>query len=137
MYKFGVVGGGAAGIAFAYNFIKNKSVNHCKRPLSLTVFDKQGFKGGMAYSSDFDSHILNMTPENMSADIFDDAHFVDWIAMHFPQFCQDRYPPRWLYREYLDFIRDMTIYMAADSNVALNFVTAEVNASRRWKPATG
>ncbi len=41
----------------------------------------------MAYSSDFDSHILNMTPENMSADIFDDAHFVDWIAMHFPQFC--------------------------------------------------
>lgn len=48
--------------------------------------------------------------------------------MHFPQFCQDRYPPRWLYREYLDFIRDMTIYMAADSNVALNFVTAEVNA---------
>ena len=82
----------------------------------------------MAYSSDFDSHILNMTPENMSADIFDDAHFVDWIAMHFPQFCQDRYPPRWLYREYLDFIRDMTIYMAADSNVTLNFVTAEVNA---------
>ncbi|HID9895792.1 FAD/NAD(P)-binding protein [Serratia ureilytica] len=128
MYKFGVIGGGAAGISFAYNFIKNKSVNHCKRPLSLTVFDKQGFKGGMAYSSDFDSHILNMTPENMSADIFDDAHFVDWIAMHFPQFCQDRYPPRWLYREYLDFIRDMTMYMAADSNVALNFVTAEVNA---------
>ncbi|BEO30179.1 MAG: FAD/NAD(P)-binding protein [Serratia marcescens] len=128
MYKFGVIGGGAAGISFAYNFIKNKSVNHCKRPLSLKVFDKQGFKGGMAYSSDFDSHILNMTPENMSADIFDDAHFVDWIAMHFPQFCQDRYPPRWLYREYLDFIRDMTIYMAADSNVTLNFVTAEVNA---------
>ncbi len=26
------------------------------------------------------------------------------------------------------FIRDMTIYMAADSNVTLNFVTAEVNA---------
>ncbi|MEX0634189.1 hypothetical protein M8494_28590 [Serratia ureilytica] len=63
----------------------------------------------MAYSSDFDSHILNMTPENMSADIFRRCALRRLIAMHFPQFCQDRYPPRWLYREYLDFIRDMTI----------------------------
>ncbi|CAI1034364.1 Uncharacterized protein conserved in bacteria [Serratia entomophila] len=127
MYRIGVIGGGAAGISFAYNFIKNKSVNNCNKPLSLKVFDKQGFNGGMAYSSDFDSHILNMTPENMSADIFDSGHFADWIVMHFPQYRRDRYPPRWLYREYLDFIRDIAVFMAADSNVQLNFITAEVD----------
>lgn len=126
MCKIGVIGGGAAGISFVYNFIKNKSVNNCNKHLSLKVFDKQGFNGGMAYSSDFDSHILNMTPEYMSADIFDRAHFSDWITMHFPRYTKDRYPPRWLYKEYLDFIRDMSFFMAADSNVTLNFITAEV-----------
>jgi uncharacterized NAD(P)/FAD-binding protein YdhS len=126
MYKIGVIGGGAAGISFAYNFIKNKSVNNCNKHLSLKVFDKQGFNGGMAYSSDFDSHILNMTPENMSADIFDSAHFSDWITTHFRRYSKDRYPPRWLYKEYLDFIRDRAVFMAAASNVTLNFVTAEV-----------
>lgn len=50
----------------------------------------------MACSSNFDSHILSMTLENMSADIFDNAHFAEWMVIHLPQYRTGRYTPRQL-----------------------------------------
>lgn len=127
MYKIGVIGGGAAGISFVYNFLKNKLFNNCNKIISIKVFDKNGFNGGMAYSSFFENHILNMTPDHMSADIFDKAHFVDWILVYFPRYYRVSYPPRWLYRKYLNSIQEMSIFMAIDSNVTLNFISDTVN----------
>lgn len=126
MYTICVVGGGASGISFVYNFTKYCSVLPIAESLRIMVFDKTGYLGGEAYSTSHDWHVINMPPETMSADIHQLEHFSEWIKENFNEFLNDKHPPRFIYKEYLDWLKDVAAIISKEKNVMLEFVHDEV-----------
>ena len=73
-------------------------------PGSLTVIESREQLGaGLAYSTSFPGHLLNVPAATMSAVAEKPAHFLEWLReRHFPAAEADCFAPRKLYREYLD-----------------------------------
>lgn len=126
MYTIGVVGGGASGISFVYNFTKYCRLLPLAESLRVIVFDKSGYSGGEAYSTSHDWHVINMSPETMSADIHQGDHFSEWIKENHNELSHENHPPRFIYKEYLDWLKDLAAIVSKEKNVGLDFIHDEV-----------
>lgn len=69
-----VIGGGASGVLFAANLLKQQT------DLRVTVIEGRHLLGcGIAYSTTDPDHLLNTRVHNMSAFPNDDGHFLRWL----------------------------------------------------------
>lgn len=99
-YDVAIVGGGASGTFFAAQLLRGA-------PDSSICWIAPEEVGGPAYSTQFDSHLLNVPAARMGAFVDQPQHFHDWLTEHaeFGAFSPTDYVPRRLYGEYLRALR--------------------------------
>ncbi len=90
-----IVGGGFSGAMLAARL--------AERGLACSLIDRTGtFGPGLAYSTPFEGHLLNVRSDRMSAVEGKPGDFVDWLRDNCPQHADpDGFAPRRLYGEYL------------------------------------
>lgn len=90
-----IVGGGFSGAMLAAGL--------AERGVACSVIDRTGtFGPGLAYSTPFERHLLNVRSDRMSAVEGKPDDFVDWLEDNCPQHADpDGFAPRRLYGEYL------------------------------------
>lgn len=90
-----VVGGGFSGAMLAARL--------AERGVACSLIDRTGtFGPGLAYSTPFEGHLLNVRSDRMSAVEGRPGDFVDWLRDNCPQHADpDGFAPRRLYGEYL------------------------------------
>ena len=92
-----IIGGGFSGTMLAINLVK-----HTKTPLNIFLISKSEAIGrGVAYSTNDESHLLNVPASNMSAYPDDAGHFLKWLQAndYFPN--PANYYPRKIYGDYI------------------------------------
>ena len=98
-YDIVIVGGGFSGTALAIQLLR-QSVGE----LSIAIINRAGLPGrGVAYSTNYDDHLLNVGAGQMSAIPSEPADFLRWLALKRQKAVQpDEYVPRRLYGQYLE-----------------------------------
>lgn len=93
-----IVGAGASGVLTALHLLALPWTTRSR----IIMFERSGKVGaGAAFSTDYESHLLNVTADSMSAFDEDPGHFVRWL--HLRQLAPDgeAFVQRKLYRRYL------------------------------------
>lgn len=137
--KLAVIGGGASGISFIYSLYKKISLKYSNtdfKDIEVHIFDKDNFStGGLAYSTDLESHILNMSLDTMSIDIEDKDHFKKWLnnsdqkerySSYYVNEILQGNPPRKIIRSYLCDILKEIINHQNDSKLKIFTHSSEV-----------
>src|SRR5262249_10895264 len=95
--RVAIVGGGCSGLLVAVNLLRNGFRD------SLTIIEPRAELGqGLAYSTTFDEHLLNVCAGKMSGLVSEPSHFVDWLrAREWPGASPELFAPRRIYGEYL------------------------------------
>ncbi len=90
-----IVGGGFSGAMLAARL--------AERGVASSLIDRSGaFGPGLAYSTPFEGHLLNVRADRMSAVDARPADFVDWLRANGSHYADpDGFAPRRLYGEYL------------------------------------
>ena len=90
-----IVGGGFSGAMLAARL--------AEAGLASTVIDRTGrFGAGVAYSTPFDGHLLNVRADRMGAVHGQPDGFVQWLSAHHPDHADpDAFLPRRVYGDYL------------------------------------
>ncbi len=111
--KIAIIGKGASGRAIFYHLAKIISSNTKKYSnIQIDVYDPRE-NSGVAYSTDIESHILNMNLSSMTIEPDDTSHFNSFIQsnpevlVNYSEYLDnynDGNPPRKLIRQYLDFV---------------------------------
>lgn len=114
-----IIGGGFSGAMLAARL--------AEAGVRSSLIDRSGVFGpGLAYSTPFEGHLLNVRADRMSAVEGRSADFVDWLRDNCPQYADpDGFAPRRLYGEYLQH-RLNAVRLAHPGMIEL--VTAEVAA---------
>ena len=114
-----IVGGGFSGAMLAARL--------AERGVACSLIDRTGIFGpGLAYSTPFERHLLNVRADRMSAVEGKPDDFVDWLRANCPQHADPSgFAPRRLYGEYLQH-RLNTARLAHPGMIEL--VTGEVAA---------
>ncbi len=120
-----IVGGGFSGSMVAVHLLKNTV-----SPLRIKLIEPRPFVGeGIAYSTNWDCHLLNVPAGKMSAFPDHPDHFWQWLQMREleigKKFSQDDFVPRKLYG---DYIRSILAEAQADTGVSLEKLTDEAIA---------
>ncbi len=117
-----IVGGGFSGAMLAARL--------AEAGVRSTLIDRSGVFGpGLAYSTPFEGHLLNVRADRMTAVEGRSTDFVDWLRDNCPQYADpDGFAPRRLYGEYLQH-RLIGVRLAHPGMIEL--VTAEVAAIER------
>ena len=99
-----VVGGGCSGLLVAVHLLKN----HCR---DVTVIEPRARLGqGLAYSTPFEQHLLNVPAGKMSAFPADPSHFLKWLhTRNVPGAAPEFFAPRKLYGDYLEDILEQQL----------------------------
>lgn len=97
-YSVLIIGGGFSGATLAYQLIRHDPAQN------IAIVDGGEELGrGVAYSTPYWSHVLNVPAKNMSAFPDDAAHFVRWARRNFsPNVHEECFLPRAVYGRYLD-----------------------------------
>ena len=95
--RIAIIGGGCSGLLVAFHLLRDGDQH------SVSIIEPRAELGqGLAYSTTFDDHLLNVSAEKMSALPSAPSHFVDWLrARGFPCAPQGVFAPRRLFGEYL------------------------------------
>lgn len=114
-----IVGGGCSGLLVAANLLRQGARE------DITIFEPREELGrGMAYSTRWYEHLLNVSAARMSAYPDRPSDFVDWLENHgWPSGCGASFAPRRVYGEYLGDVLRRAMKGAAAS---LHHVRAEV-----------
>lgn len=114
-----IIGGGFSGAMLAARL--------AEAGVRSSLIDRSGVFGpGLAYSTPFEGHLLNVRAERMSAVEGRSGDFVDWLRDNSPQYADpEGFAPRRLYGEYLQH-RLNAVRLAHPGMIEL--VTAEVAA---------
>jgi uncharacterized NAD(P)/FAD-binding protein YdhS len=93
-----IVGGGCSGALVAVHLLRNGFQGR------VTIIEPRERLGlGLAYSTPFDQHLLNVPADDMTALPAQRSHFLDWLrARHHRHARADSFAPRRLYGEYLN-----------------------------------
>ena len=93
-----IIGGGASGLIAAIQLIRR-----VRRPVKIVFVEPRASLGsGIAYSTEFDSHLLNVPAINMSALPDDRDHFLRWMRTNVDRnFGRHSFARRSLYASYL------------------------------------
>lgn len=96
--KLAIIGGGASAVLILANLAKYPS----SQTIDIDVFDRAArFGRGIAYSTEYASHRLNVRAANMSAFVEAPDDFAAWAKKKYT-FESDAFVPRGLYALYLD-----------------------------------
>jgi uncharacterized NAD(P)/FAD-binding protein YdhS len=103
MKSVAIVGAGFSGSLLAIHLMR-ESVD-----LQVTLIEKRGrFGPGLAYSTNNDAHLLNVTVGKMSAFAAEPAHFFSWLRDTkygaLPHLTSESFVPRRLYGRYLEHL---------------------------------
>src|ERR1700677_3930937 len=95
-----IAGGGCSGILVAAQLFRQGF------PGSVTIVEPRSALGrGLAYSTPYDEHLLNVPAGKMSALPTRPSHFLEWLrAGGFPSASAAFFAPRKVYGEYLESI---------------------------------
>ncbi len=106
-----IVGGGCSGLLVAVQLFRNGF-----RDRVTVIEPRERLGAGLAYSTLFDQHLLNVPVGKMSAIAQEPTHFLEWLrARHWPGAGPQSFAPRKLYGEYLKDVLDHTIRAGAGS----------------------
>lgn len=91
-----IAGGGASAILLACKLLENNPDVH------VTLIERTGkWAAGVAYSTPYDYHLLNVRAGNMSYSENDPGHFVNWLQEKKHAYTATDFVPRKLYGVYL------------------------------------
>lgn len=92
-----IVGGGASGTLLAAQVLRKAQL-----PIHVSVVNPREQLGqGVAYSTIFDDHLLNVRAKSMSVLVEHPDHFVKWANID-----RDAFAPRKLFAKYLRHVLD-------------------------------
>ncbi|MDM8365620.1 FAD/NAD(P)-binding protein [Bacillus thuringiensis] len=127
MLKIGIVGAGATGTIFLYNFIQEFRKRNAGK-IDFYIFEKRTVFGpGAPYQEDLFSVRLNQPINLMSIDANDSEHFRKWLLHHdtLSSFACEDYIPRTVYGKYLADCFNKLSHLN-NSNIQVNIVNNEV-----------
>lgn len=126
-----ICGGGACGLAVLLCLLEE--VKKAKRSYHIFLFEKHSRIGpGLAYSKGCGNAIINMRADTMGLYASDPLHFTRWVRSNRPEFGENQYPPRHVYRDYLSSLFDSATHDAASQSISLDVIHQEiVEAVRR------
>ena len=94
-----IVGGGAAGTLVAVHLLRQQV------PVEITVIERTDRSPrGVAYSTTFPDHLLNVVAANMGGLAENPGHFREWLAEHRQPVRPTSFMPRTAFGDYLDFL---------------------------------
>lgn len=133
--EIAIVGGGCSGALTAAQLLRNGLDGR------VTIIEMRANLGrGLAYSTPFEQHLLNVPAANMSAFADDPAHFLEWLrGRGWPGAASNAFAPRKLYGDYIADVLQRAAYAAdgclfrhirgevVDARVAANKVTLRLS----------
>ena len=121
-----IVGGGFSGLLVAVRLFRNGF-----RDRVTIIEPRERLGAGLAYSTTFDQHLLNVPAGRISAFAEQPADFLDWLrARHSPDANADSFAPRSLYGEYAQNLLEQTMRAGAGSclsHIRAQAIGAEVD----------
>ena len=126
-----IIGGGASGVAVAINLLREATA-----PLAIKIIEPRPHPGqGIAYSTQFASHLLNVPAGNMSVFHHAPAHFVEWLRNNgSPQATPGLFAPRAKYGAYL---RSVLADAARDARWGVEVEHVRAHATRLSRSGEG
>ncbi len=123
-----IVGGGCSGLLVAAQMLRQGFRGE------VTIIEPRADLGrGLAYSTPYQEHLLNVPAGKMSALPDQPAHFLEWLrAGRFPDASPAFFAPRKVYGQYLSSVLEQE---ACGDRARLRHVRAEANAVRLCKSA--
>ncbi|HEX3101228.1 MAG TPA: FAD/NAD(P)-binding protein, partial [Pyrinomonadaceae bacterium] len=116
--KITIVGGGASGTLLAVNLLKNAG----DAEVEINLVERRERIGrGVAFSTDRDSHLLNVPAGRMGAFPDDTDHFYKWIIENGHSFDSHDFVPRRIFGQYLREVFTETAEKRPP-NVTLNLI---------------
>lgn len=117
-----IAGGGASGALLGARLLRASASARV-----IIVEPREHLARGMAYSTVFDGHLLNVVASRMSAFPEDPSHFLQYLKAHHPgRYLPGSYAPRRIYGDYLESIVTQTI---AENGARLQHHRARVLAA--------
>jgi uncharacterized NAD(P)/FAD-binding protein YdhS len=117
-----VVGSGFTGTMVAAHLLMQT-----RTTVTVTVLERTGrFGPGVAYSTPFAAHLLNVQAERMSAFPGDPGHFLRWASREHPGVRPDSFLPRQWYAAYLADVLDQAKETGKAGGSRLQRLDAEV-----------
>jgi uncharacterized NAD(P)/FAD-binding protein YdhS len=102
--QIAIVGGGFSGTLLAVHLLRQQ------HPVHVDLIDPRGAGRGLAFSTLWDDHLLNVPAVRMSAFGSEPMHFLEWLhANGKPNAAPDYFAPRKLYGTYLQDLLQTTI----------------------------
>ena len=118
--EIAIVGGGCSGLLVVVQLLRQGFAG------SVAIVEMRSRLGrGLAYSTPFDEHLLNVPAAKMSALPDAPAHFLDWLrARQGPAVAPGYFAPRRVYGEYLEDL--LRVHREAAADVPFRHIRAEV-----------
>lgn len=110
------------GFGYSGNLLLANLVRQSREPLGIYVIDPALTGRGMAYSTIYDQHLLNVRAYNMSAFADDKDDLLRWLQQHAPHYGAQDFIPRRLFGDYLASIWQRTQALAAEKKMLLKLV---------------
>ena len=107
-----IIGGGFSGSMLAVELLRRAAAD-----VSVVLIERRPVPGrGVAYSTQFEGHLLNVRAKNMSARADVPDHFVKWTQRHYSSSVKpDDFLPRTIYGQYVSSqLREAATVTAAD-----------------------
>ncbi|HNB21400.1 MAG TPA: FAD/NAD(P)-binding protein [Candidatus Melainabacteria bacterium] len=105
MITVAIIGGGFSGALTVVNLIQQ-----AVSPVKIVLIEPRSELGkGVAYSTQFAGHLLNVPAGRMSAFPDEPLHFLKWARTKFPKLSETAFVPRALYGEYVQDILQSAI----------------------------
>jgi len=110
--EIAIVGGGCSGTLTAAQLLRHGFQG------GITIIEMRPRLGrGLAYSTPFEQHLLNVPAGNMSAFPDEPAHFLEWLRRRgWPGAAPDAFAPRMLYGDYLADVLQDTVRVSGNVN---------------------
>lgn len=116
MKRITIIGGGASGTLLAMNLLRRKSAE----PFTVNLVEKRERVGcGVAYSTDKETHLLNVPAAKMGAYPDNIGHFYEWLKANSYGYQENSFVPRKIYGQYLRDLFDEAVREKPE-NVSFN-----------------
>lgn len=110
MRNIAIIGGGASGTLLAINLLRAANPSQ----ISIALVEKRETVGrGIAYSTAFEHHLLNVPAAKMSAFPDEPEHFLNWLGQSGHSFGPSDFVPRRIYGDYLSSLLDSEARLSA------------------------
>lgn len=124
--RIGIAGFGFSGLMLAAQLVRRAATG-----TTLYLVDPSLQARGLAYSTPYAEHLLNVRAGNMSAWADAPTHFVEWLATAHPAYSAQDFVPRQIYGEYLQAIWQQVQEEASARHVMLKLVPSVAVAVQR------